>query len=145
MFVVDRVEFDVIKQVCEVGELNGCDPVVREEMDDPVDETMQIRYVSQHVVGHDHIGTAVFAADLVSKIKIEEFGQGRHATFDRSPYLSRSRIDSQDSNVTVGEVRQQRTVIAGDFNHEIRLVQIPVGDEPIRVVPAVSHEITGEG
>ena len=56
MFVVDRVEPDVVDQVLDVGDFDYGDSFVFEQLSKPGDKAVQISGMGQYVVGVNHIG-----------------------------------------------------------------------------------------
>ncbi len=76
VFVIDRVEFEIVHEVDEIGELENGHAARCEDGLNPGDETLEVRNVRQHVVRVQDIGVLALLAQGAGKPGGEEIANG---------------------------------------------------------------------
>src|SRR6266571_6463886 len=116
MLVVDRVELAVVYQPCEMRKLDGDRTRRRKKQFHPRNEVVEVRYVRQHIVGHDQIG-CVLLADSRCRLPAEKGNMRRDALLIGSARHVYRRFDAQDIEIEPPKAGEERSVIASDLDN----------------------------
>src|SRR5690242_11597631 len=103
MFMVNRVKFAIFDHIYGVSEFKDRDTSWLKKARETRDKVIDVVYMSDHVVGNDHIGELALARQLFGASRPEEFMKCRHANGVCSRYRPVGRVDTETVNSTVDE------------------------------------------
>src|SRR3990172_401964 len=115
VLMINRIELVLIHQPHQMWKLHGNDAVGLEQDLHPAHEIVQPRYVGQHVVAHQEIGSYAFGYEFTSRLLSEELDNGGDPSLHGCAGHIGCGLDTEDRYSFGNEVLQKVTVIAGDF------------------------------
>src|SRR5690348_2579011 len=118
VLVVDSIELAMVDQRLDVRRLNHGYPVLFENARDCGDETIDIRYVGQNVIGVNNVGANAMRTQSFGEVAREERAACRHADVLRSASRPLCRVDTEHRDPGLDIVLQQITVVARQLDDE---------------------------
>ena len=118
VFVVDRVELDVVDHVLGIGYLNHRLPAGGQECLDPLDESIGVSNMSEHVVGQEQVGLLPLAAELFRQVGTEELINGVDAVLPGDPGNIPRGLNAHHRDALRHEVLEHVAVIAGRLDDQ---------------------------
>src|SRR5262245_33358152 len=116
MLVINRVELQIEVQLCQMRHFNNRHAVLRQELLDPADETVQIGNMSEDVAGQKKTGQSVLLTELPGQTFIKEIDDSRDAAFDGGGGNVLGRFDAQDRGSLPAKLLEHGAIVAGRFD-----------------------------
>src|SRR5580658_2714767 len=145
MFVIDRVELNLLHQLNEVRKFHGDNPVRLQQNLHAGDEAVQIRHLRQHVIAEQEVGFYSSRGKFFRALSIEKLHESRHAFLDGDGRHIRSGLNSQSRYARRDEILQKIAVVAGKLNHLAFRSERKTLDHFFRVRFCMSQPTLGKG
>ena len=143
--MVQGVELLLGHQPQQVGKLEGGHTARLQQRGKALEEIIDIRHMSQHVVGRHQVGTPALCCQGCSRSLAKEQLTNLQALLPRRTRGAGSRFDTQAGNAALRHVLQQVTVISGDFHHPALGIQAKTLDHLRDVTLGVLQPAAGVG
>src|ERR671918_2271025 len=144
VFMVDRVELEVIDEIAKVRHLDLSDAVIREDRRDTLHEPVQVRNVCEHVVRDEDVRALSVSPQGSSKLRAEETAERRNAGVFRSFGRTTRRIDPEHGDPLPDEVAEQISVVARHLQDETVRAELTLSDQLACVLRRMRQKRVGE-
>ena len=145
VFVVDGVEFGVIKEIAGIGRLAHHYPVVLHQSSESSHETVEVGDVGKDVVGMDDVGAPALTGQAFGDCHPEELVERRDASLLLGDACDVGGwFDAQDGHTQFLVPAQQVAVVAGDFDHQALRSQATPARHPLGDGAGVIQETVGK-
>ena len=146
VLVVDRVVFQPIEKLPEIGHLDDHEPVLGQQVPGPAEEALRVVHVGEDVVPDDGPRRSVGGEDLAGGVGVEEAVHRVDGVRAREGRDVRGRLDAEGSHAERPEPLEQASVVAADLDDEVAGLEAQKARHLVRVRGVMGgHRLRGAG
>ena len=145
VFVIDGVEFGMFDEIDGIRKFEDDAAFGLEQGFKAGDEVIGVWGMGKDIVAEDEVGFFAGGGEFCGEVVAEEFDQGLDAFFACDFGDVGGRLDAEAGNFGFGEVLEQVTVVAGDFDDVAVGVQGELADVALDRFAGMTEKSVGKG